>query len=494
MKILLVYPNIPLTGEMPYNLAILSAFLKREGFDVKLFDGSTITPNPNYKKVLGGDEKSEIFKPIIGDWNIEFNKLVNDFKPNIIGLSLVSGTISMGMDLIKSLENKNIPIITGGVGSTVEYEKILKTGLVDYVCIGEGEEAFTELCLKLSKGEDVTNIKNIYSIKDGEIKKNSLRPLIDINTLPTPDFSIYEYWRFYRMYNNVMYRTGIIEFDRGCPYNCTYCSAPMLRKIMKSENNGSYFRIKNNDVIIKELKELKETYDLNHFYFTSETFLAIEKEKLKELSKRYKEEINLPFWCQTRFDTITDETAKILSEMGCTVVNVGLEHGSESIRNEMLGKKITNKQVLKAFELLGKYNLHTNINILVGVPGDTRETIFETIEICKKAASLLNHNYGIRTFVFMPFPGTKLRDVCLERKYINIEDEIPSIFRKTSLLNMPTISKDEIYKFKYLIPLYVGLSKEKWGELEELEKNNLTDKYKMKELMLIVEKIKKGIY
>ena len=213
----------------------------------------------------------------------------------VLAITLISSTINYALTFVELIKDKNVKVITGGVGTTLEYKKILESGLVDYACIGEGEEALTEACIKLSKNEDVSDVKNIYTLRNGKIKRTPLRKTIDINNMLLPDFSIYEDWRLYRPFKEGVVRMIPIEIDRGCPYVCTYCAAPVLQQKMKTESVGSYYRVKSFDVIFREIKELVNLYNVNFLYITSETFLAMNLKKFTEFAKRYKEEINLPF-------------------------------------------------------------------------------------------------------------------------------------------------------------------------------------------------------
>ena len=127
----------------------------------------------------------------------DFIKLVNEYEPNLIGLSIIDGTIKYGLSFIEKIKEKNIPVVTGGVGTTFNYKKILSSELVRYACIGEGEHAIVELANAIYYKTDTTNIQNIFTKdKDGNIILNSLRPPIDLNTLPIPDFDIYEDWGY----------------------------------------------------------------------------------------------------------------------------------------------------------------------------------------------------------------------------------------------------------------------------------------------------------
>ena len=481
-KVLLVYPNERLQGVAPANMALLSAYLKASGYQVKLFETTAyLSPgeegNDKLREKLGQVKKSNFDNYVkIKDTDPyeDFVKLVDDYQPNLIGLSLIDGTIKYGLSFIEKIKDKHIPVITGGVGTTFNYEKILKTGLVDYVCIGEGEEALVEVCDALYEGLEPTSVKNIYLKNSlGCIIKNPLRPPIDLNTLLIPDFSIYEDWRFYRPFMGKVLRMIQIDTDRGCPYHCSYCAAPSLRNMYKEQGYKNYFRIKDTDKLFSEIKFLVEKYKIEFLWISSETFMARNDKDFKIFAERYKKEINLPFWTSNRLDTFTPEKTKLFVEMGAKAVSLGVEHGSEIIRNKVLQKNIKNEKILEGIQYLAKYpEINPSINNMIGIPDETRESIFETIELNRKIVEILKDNRIINSFVFVPFTGTKLREYCIEKKYISENDELPASFFEESTLNMPSISKEELKGIERVMMLYILLPKSYWPDIKIAETND----------------------
>ncbi len=157
-----------------------------------------------------------------------------------------------------------------------------------------------------------------------------------------------------------------VEIDRGCPYNCTYCEAPHLRNLFRDEGAGTYYRSKSIDRIIEEMCHLKEKYKPDYVNFNSETFLAKSISRLKEFAEEYKKHIGLPFWCQTRPETVTEEKIKILKDMNCQNTQFGIEHGNEDFRTKVLGRRYTNEQMLEAFKIVEKYKISYTVNNIIG--------------------------------------------------------------------------------------------------------------------------------
>jgi radical SAM superfamily enzyme YgiQ (UPF0313 family) len=479
-RVLFLYPSEALSGVASSNLAILAACLKNDGFkDIKLFDCfmykfSDCETQDQVREKLGQVKKTDLDRFVkLHEGNVydDFVKTVDEFKPNLIAVTVVDATMALVFSFLKKVKDRNIPVVVGGTASTFLHEMLLASGLVDFACVGEGEGAIVDLCNKLYNGEDCSNIKNIYTVgKDGDIIRNPLRPLVNLNDLPLPDFSIYDEMRFYRPFMGGVVRTLQIDIDRGCPYGCTYCVAPKLAATFKENNCGSYYRLKSWDKVFEEMKELVKLYKLNFMWISSETILAIPTEKLREFGDRYIKEINLPLWCQSRLDTFTEEKTKILANMGCKNICVGLEHGSELIRKNLLNKHITNEKVLDAIRLLTKYGIYLTINNMIGLPGETREDVFEGVKLNKTISEILKGKHNINVFTFMPFSGTELRQTCIEKGYIEA-NTMSNTFFEISVLNMPTMTKEEIYGLEKTLLLYIMLPESYYPDIKIAEQD-----------------------
>jgi len=528
-RVLLFYPNEPMVGVTPSNLAYLAACLQEwGGHEVKLFDCSLYKsiryePRPDgeegghlkveleskskessytekmlkegtknsLREKLGHVKKSSIEDYITlketSPYN-DFVDLVQEYKPHLIGITVVDSTIEFAHNFIKQIPGTPPPVIMGGTGATFSWKKIMNKGYADFVCAGEGELAFVELANRLKAGKDCYDVKNIIlKGPDGKIIKNPQRDTVDINTLPMPDFSIYDSTRFYRPFMGRVVRMVQIDWDRGCPYRCTYCAAPAIMDQNRSENIGVYYRVKDENKIFEEMKYLIEEYKLDFLYISSETLLIIKKDKFKRLMERYKKEIKLPFWCQSRLDSFTDERTKLLKEAGCQSVSVGLEHGNEKVRMKLLKKALKNEKVYEGFKTLAKYKIRPTVNSMMGLPDETRKEIFETIEINREISKILKGDHNLNIFTFVPFSGTVLRDLCVEKGYVDKDAPIPFSFYKESMLTMPSITKAEIAGLEKTACLYIGLDKSHWPDIKIAEKDDDEGQSMFEKLMLILK-------
>ena len=470
-KVLFVYPNTMMATLVPLNIPLLSACLKEKSFQTDLFDTTyyrTEETNFEQKKVellqikpFQLEDKGITFKKT--DIYEDLRKKVSDFKPDLIAITIVEDTYDLALLLLESVKDFKIPVAAGGVFPTFSAEEVISKETIDMVCIGEGEEALVELCEKMSRGEDYLAVKNFWIKKDGKIIKNSLRPLTDINKLPFIDFDIFGKERLYRPMFGRIFTMIHVELDRGCPYDCTYCEAPRLRELFKEHGCGLYYRKKSTDRIIAEMEHLVRKYRPDYVNFNSETFLAKPVSELKELAEKYKR-INIPFWCQTRPETVTEEKIRILKDMGCDSLQFGIEHGNEVFRSKMLNRHCANEKIVEALKITERYKIPYTVNNIIGFPDETRELIFDTIS--------LNRQVNPRTmncYLFTPYKGTFLYRYCIENGYLGKNDKVHQLLDSVKL-SMDSITYEEVKGLQRTFSMYAKFPKSDWDRIRVAER------------------------
>ena len=190
-----------------------------------------------------------------------------------------------------------------------------------------------------------------------------------------------------------------------------------------------------------------------------------EFDELKELYSDYK----IPFWMNTRAETITEYRAAGLEEMNMLRMNIGIEHGNYDYRRNYLKRNVKDDVQIRAFEIAAEHKYASCANSIIGMPDETRDLIFDTINFVRKLPDSID---ATGAFIFAPYHGTPLRTYAIEKGYIR-DDEICSLSNTSaSMLRMPTISKEEISGLAKVFSLYIKFPKERWPEIKIAEKDD----------------------
>ena len=477
-RVLFVYPNLYLMNMMPPGVAILSALLKARDIEVALFDTTYYEwRDPRLPEGLSqsSDQRKELALQVrpfnLQDRGVvskttdvfeDLEQVVATFRPNLLAMSVVEDTFPLGVRLLDRVRHLGIPTVVGGVFPTFAPQLAIDPDSVDMICVGEGEGALVELCERMALARDYSDVRNLW-VKgpDGHVAKNPLRPLVEMDRLPMPDFEIFEPNRIYRPMAGKIYRMIPIESHRGCPFSCRYCNSPSQSRLSEVEGAGKFFRRKGIDRIGAELSYLIDRFKAEYVYFTADTFLGWTSRQFRDFARMYGE-FRLPFWCQTRPETITEEIADTLKEIGCHRMSIGIEHGNEAFRREMVDRRIGNEDLVTRTNLAGT-RIPLSVNNITGFPGETRELAFDTIRLNRRL-----HVDTMNCYTYMPYHGTAMRDEAVERGYLRA-DAVACSLTAGSVLDMPGYSRDEIAGVVRTFSLYARLPESEWPRIRRAE-------------------------
>ncbi len=199
--------------------------------------------------------------------------------------------------------------------------------------------------------------------------------------------------------------------------------------------------------VIEEIKEFIGQWHPELLVFSDEVF-TMKKSRLLAFCEEYGRAVGLPFHCQSRANTINEETAAALKKAGCTLISLGIESGNEFMRNSVLNRRMSDEQIRGAFRLLKKAGVPTGSFNMIGMPGETEEMLRETIRLNRKIQPTF-----ARCTILMPLKGTAIRKVYEGRGLLEKE---PSASYYTDITqSLPTISKQGLRAYKELFGLYV---------------------------------------
>jgi anaerobic magnesium-protoporphyrin IX monomethyl ester cyclase len=480
LKVLFVYPNLRGMNMLPPAIGLLSAILKHQGYTVKLFDTT-------YYEKCNEDDGPEVDSDKVktdklmarpysmpqeitlktSDVFEDFKTEVESFGPDLIALSCTEDMFLLGIKLLKQVRQHQILTIIGGVFATFAPELALRYPEIDIVCKGEGEDALSTLCERLSKGQPYDDIPNLWlKKKDGSIKMNPTK-LVDMDANPLIDMSIFEEARFYRPMGGKVYRMFPVETFRGCPYQCAFCNSPAQEVMYRKETGQSYIRRKSFENMRRELLFYKEEMKAEYLYFWADTFFTWKRGEFEEFAELYKD-IGLPFWCQTRIETVSEERLKLLKEIGGARISFGIEHGNEAYRRKWIQRPVSNELMIKNFQIVKASGIPFSVNNIMGFPHETEELAFDTIRFNKSIDADDRNAYA-----FTPFHGTPLRDECERLELLKYEDISRSLVVgiDKSPLNMPQFPRERVMALTKTFNMYVKFPESRWPEIRRAEEN-----------------------
>ncbi len=474
-KVLLVYPNLRGMNMLPPAIGLLSSVLKNSGFEVELFD-TTYYEKLDDDHAEADSDQTKVDKLMARPFKMprevtllktdvfqDFKEKVDSFSPDLIAMSATEDMFLLGIKLVKTLGKDRPPTILGGVFATFAPRLALSYPEVDIVCKGEGEDALNALCKALSAGQPYDDIANLWiKQKDGVIKINPTK-MVDMNANPLIDMSIFEEARFYRPMGGRVWRMFPVETHRGCPYKCTFCNSPSQQTLYQEEEGKSYLRRKTFENMRRELTFYRDEMGAEYLYFWADTFFSWKHNEFEEFAEMY-EDIGLPFWCQTRIETVSYDRFKRLREIGCARISFGLEHGNEKFRKDVIKRAYSNDLLVDKLKIVNDVGIPFSVNNIVGFPHETRELAFDTIEVNRRIEAADRNAYA-----FTPFTGTPLRTTCNELGLTTEDQIVHSIFVNGSLLRMPQFPQEEISKILKTFNMYVRFPKSRWPEIKMAE-------------------------
>ena len=414
MKVLFVWPNKDSFGYKPIGLSLLSAMARRLDWETKLFDTTEI--DFGYTDNTQAGEEAKIYKPVdLSKYNFQkkrislelaFSKTLKEFNPDCLAISVLSDEFLIAAQITKIAKKDfpELPVIWGGKFPTLNPRAALEKYNVDFVCVGEGLEAFADFLEGLAGRKDPYKIPNIWAKRGDTTVINNLRPLKQgLDDLPYVDWEIFDKRHFYKPFDGKVYISGDHMLNWGCPYHCSYCMNDFYHTLYK---NKYFLRRYSVNRIIKELKYLKEKYDIKFIKFHDEDFLMRPLENLEELSRAYKAEVNIAFVIETNPKSVTEEKVRLLKYMNCVSVSMGIETGDDNLRKDILKRVDAESDIIKAFLLFKKMGIRTSSFNMLGIPYETRTTYEKSIELNRKCMV----QYPDINF-FYPFEGTGLRRI-----------------------------------------------------------------------------------
>ncbi len=200
-------------------------------------------------------------------------------------------------------------------------------------------------------------------------------------------------------------------------------------------------------------------------FFVDDSFLARPRKEIWEFCDMYSE-FRLPFYFNTRSENCDDEILRRIKDAGCYRMAFGIESGNEQYRQNVLRRKISNAEIKRRFKMIEESGIAFSINLIIGMPGETREHVMDTVRLARS----INGYDALTSFIFTPYHGTSLRITAIENGWLDPKS-ITRHNTSRSILNMPPpyLSVDEIDGLVATLPLYCYFPESEWKNLRRAE-------------------------
>lgn len=431
----------------PLGLAYIASVLREKGHEVKILDCLL----EGWQSVRDFDEKTKII-------GLDFNsigRLAKTFKADVVGITGMSFN-AKSMYLIAKTVKDYIPdavVILGGPHATIRSEDCIKDPNIDFVVVGEGERTICDLVdFFENKNKNLRKLKQIKGVLFKHYKKvvqNAPRDLIvDLDSMPFPARDLLNMEAYFRLAARGYSAEGVRRWfavitSRGCPFNCCFCSASLI--------NGKRWRFRSAQNVISELETLARTYGAEEIFFEDEN-MSLNKTRMQEICDLLvKKQLKFELFAQQglRADTLDKKTLEKMHAAGFRRIVLAPESGVQRVVRDVIGKNLDLKNIEEVIKTCRKIGIQTSGYFVIGIPGETKDDIKNTLSYAKKL-----RRFGGFNFIFnnaLPIVGTRMYKEAKEKGYLlkdgkELEESI--IYdRHKHLLRTPEWGPEDIEAF-----------------------------------------------
>lgn len=419
MKLAFLYPRW--TGEyklfgllarrastwMPQNIALLAAIAEQHGHTAHIIDAQAenISDEEAISRLLA-------------------------LKPDAIGLSCYSPFAHLNTKVAKKLKEVGckIPILAGGPHITIMKEKIIdQYPQFDYLFVGEAEQSLPNFLNTYQNGGDLSKVDGIIFKQNDEIvigKPQWIPTTIKITGKTYgQEFALDKYpFPARHLLPMEKYRLGTVDGRmpftsihtmRGCPWHCIFCASEAIKTTRMA--------MRSPESIVEEIKQVQKDFPyITHIFFTDDVLtLWADQHILKICDLILKENIKITFEGSTRANLVEDEMMSIMAKAGLVRISFGLETVDTEMRKTMK-KQVPLEEYSKANKICNKYNVEASNSVMIGLPGETRETVKKTLTWLRNAREVKRANFSVA----IPYPGTELHEMALAGNHgVRLESE-----------------------------------------------------------------------
>jgi magnesium-protoporphyrin IX monomethyl ester (oxidative) cyclase len=423
----------------PIDIAYVAAVLEKE-HEVNIIDsaneGWNILEEIDATKYRQGFTKEEI------------TARIKQWSPDVVGINIpFSGWWKPAYEvasIVKSID-ANITTVLSGLHPSARPAECLSHSNIDYVIIGEAERTMQELAQELEQGntKDHKKIRGIGYIKNEDIIITPPRPPIqDLDSLPFPARHLLPMQTYFDAIKEIPLRGEITKpwttmiTSRGCPFNCVFCS---IHTVM-----GHKWRGRSPENVVDEIEQLVHTYHIKQMDFGDEN-MTLDRKRMENICDLIVERrLDIEWFTPNgvRADTLDEKLLAKMKKSGCKKIRVAPESGVQRVVNQIIKKNLDLKSVERAVILCKKVGIKVGCFFVIGLIGETKQDIKETINFAYKLRRL-----GADSFIFsiaMPMYGTELYEQAKRGGFLRDVFSDDALAEAEPLIETPEFSADDL--------------------------------------------------
>jgi magnesium-protoporphyrin IX monomethyl ester (oxidative) cyclase len=380
--------------------------------------------------------------------NKEIANRIKQWSPDVVGITIpFSGWWKSTYEVVSVVKsiNKDIITVLSGLHPSARPKECLEHPNIDFVVIGEPEQTMFELVgvLEQKNLEDIKKVKGIGFVKNGKTVITPLRPLIeDLDSLPFPARHLLPMSKYFEAVKENPLRGEICKpwammiTSRGCPYDCVFCS---IHNVM-----GKKWRGRSPQNVVAEIEHLVHTYNIKQIDFYDDN-MTLNKKRMETICDLIvKKELDIEWYVPNgvRADTLDENLLRKMKLSGCKQIRIAPESGVQSVLDNIVKKNLNLKDVEKAVVLSKKVGIKVGCFFVIGLIGETKKDINETINYAYKLRRL-----GADRFYFsiaMPVYGTELYEKAKSGGFLKAGFSDEALAGVEPLIETPEFTTDDL--------------------------------------------------
>ncbi len=393
----------------PLDLAYVAAYLERDGHEVSIIDANTLRHSDSQLK--------EELKRISPGAVIINSSPLDRWQCPYIDIGPVYRTFRTAK------ASAGAVTICIGPHGTVWPKNLLKECRdIDFVVLGEPELTCCEL-IASSFSKRTAGVA--FRKGKGAVVNGHREPVQDLDSMPMPAYHLLPMGKYEDPLSSKPF--SLILTSRGCPFNCIFCYKDMY---------GKRYRSRSPESVMREIRLLHDRYGTREIFIYDLEFTVIPDRVEKICDRIIKEGLGISWRCAARIDTVNEGLLRKMHQAGCHTIYFGIESGSQKILDRAR-KGIKVGEAVRIARLCKKIGITPMAYFLIGLPGESRETLRETIDFVKSADIADNFGYNVS----IPYPGTRLFEIGKEKGVIK-RDSWDECIRVAGLVDNELTPKD----------------------------------------------------